>query len=148
MREHRLRQVNTGIQDSLPLCLVDRHGEAEPNRELFPLELKNEHLIIRGAKGILGKKTLFPACWPSTISASMTFLWNPQTTQPRAIAKSVYGVDASRRFLSSSSFFSLSICTYRSRARCLLRSRASVGFHPLLVPTIPNRIHDVVRCDH
>jgi hypothetical protein len=77
MREHWLRKINSGIRDSLSLCLVNRHCEAEPNRELLSLELKREHLIIRG---ILGKKILFPACWPSTISASMIFLWNPRTT--------------------------------------------------------------------
>jgi hypothetical protein len=37
MREDGFGQVHTNIGDSLPLCLVDRHGKTEPNGKLLPL---------------------------------------------------------------------------------------------------------------
>jgi len=49
IREHWFRQVYPDVRDSLPLCLVNSHCEAETNRELFSFKLEREHLIVRQA---------------------------------------------------------------------------------------------------
>jgi hypothetical protein len=49
MGEHRFRQIHTNIGDSLPLSLVYCHGKTESDRELLPLELEREPIVIRWA---------------------------------------------------------------------------------------------------
>ncbi|XBI84545.1 hypothetical protein VPH35_092836 [Triticum aestivum] len=46
----------------------------------FLLNLKGNISSSDGQRGIRGRNTLLPACCPSTISASMAFLWKPRTT--------------------------------------------------------------------
>ena len=88
MGEHQVREINTNMRDCLPLsfidghckvdCLplsfIDGHCKADTDRELFLLNLKGNISSSDGHKGMRGRKTLFPACSPSTISASMVFL--------------------------------------------------------------------------
>jgi hypothetical protein len=64
MGEHRRGQVHSYVWYCLTLWLVDRHGEAEPNWELLSLELKWEHLIIRGAQGYPRKENPLPGMLP------------------------------------------------------------------------------------
>ena len=98
MREHRLRQVNTGIRYSLPLCLVNRHGEAEPNRKLLPLELKREHLIIRGAKWDPWQEDPLSSMLTQNNFCIDDILLESSNHQPHAIAKSVCGVNVLKQY--------------------------------------------------
>ncbi|XBI32719.1 hypothetical protein VPH35_056134 [Triticum aestivum] len=45
----------------------------------FLLNLNGNISSSDGQRGIRGRNTLLPACWPSTISASIAFLMNPRT---------------------------------------------------------------------
>ncbi|KAJ1257475.1 hypothetical protein BS78_K018500 [Paspalum vaginatum] len=49
-------------------------------RNCFLLNWKGNISSSAGHKGIRGRKILFPACCPRTISTSILFLWKPRTT--------------------------------------------------------------------
>lgn len=95
MRENRLGQVDSDIRNSLPLCLFDRHGEAEPDRKLLSLELKRKHLIIRQTEGDPWQENPLSSMVPQNNFCIDHIPLKSSYYEPRAIAKAVCRVNVS-----------------------------------------------------